>query len=331
MALRKKPGWALADSAATPESAFNDRRRLLKAMGIGSIVLAAPAVVRLSETAVTLPPPMAPETAAEQAAFYPAARNVRYRIARPLTAETHATTYNNFYEFGSHKRIWQAAQALPLSPWQVTIDGMVEKPLTMDAHDLIKRMPLKERLYRHRCVEAWAMTVPWSGFPLSALVALAQPLSSARYLWMDTFNDPSVASGQKATWYPWPYREGLTLAEATNELAFIATGIYGKPMPKQNGAPLRLAVPWKYGFKSVKSITRFHFSDKKPSTFWERLAPREYGFWANVNPAVPHPRWSQASEKLLGTSESVPTRIYNGYGEFVAGLYDGMDQKSLFM
>jgi sulfoxide reductase catalytic subunit YedY len=140
-----------------------------------------------------------------------------------------------------------------------------------------------------------------------------------------------LPAARRATWYPWPYREGLTLAEATNELAFIATGIYGKPMPKQNGAPLRLAVPWKYGFKSVKSITRFHFSDKKPSTFWERLAPREYGFWANVNPAVPHPRWSQASEKLLGTSESVPTRIYNGYGEFVAGLYDGMDQKSLFM
>ena len=171
----------------------------------------------------------------------------------------------------------------------------------------------------------------WSGFPLSALVAFAQPLSSASYLWMETFNDPTVASGQKAAWYPWPYLEGLTLAEATNELAFIATGIYGKPMPRQNGAPLRLAVPWKYGFKSVKSIVRFHFSDQRPTTFWEDLAPSEYGFWANVNPAVPHPRWSQASEKVLGTDERVPTRIYNGYGEFVAGLYKDMADESLFM
>lgn len=331
MPLRKKPGWALADSAATPEAVFNDRRRLLKAMGIGSIILAAPAVVRLGGPTVVQPPPMAPEMAAEQAALYPATRNPRYRIERPLTAEEHATTYNNFYEFGSHKRIWQAAQALPTSPWRVTIDGAIEKPITLDAHDLIKRMPLEERLYRLRCVEAWAMTVPWSGFPLAALVAYARPLSSARYLWMETFNNPTVASGQKAAWYPWPYREGLTLAEATNELAFIATGIYGKPLPKQNGAPLRLAVPWKYGFKSVKSIVRFHFSDKKPSTFWERLAPSEYGFWANVNPAVPHPRWSQESEKLLGTGERVPTRIYNGYEEFVAGLYDGMTREKLFM
>ena len=331
MAMRKKPGWLLPDSAATPEDAFNNRRRLLKAMGAGSIILAAPAVLRWGETPVVKPPPMPAELAAEQAALYPVARNPRYRVERPLTAEENATTYNNFYEFGSHKRIWQAAQALPVSPWQVTIDGMVEKPIVMDAHDLIRRMALEERLYRHRCVEAWAMTVPWSGFPLSALVSLAQPLSSARYLRMETFNDPAVASGQKAAWYPWPYVEGLSLAEAANELAFIATGIYGKPLPPQNGAPLRLVAPWKYGFKSIKSIVRFHFTDQRPSTFWERLAPREYGFWANVNPAVPHPRWSQASEKLLGTGESVATRIYNGYGEFVAGLYDGVAGERLFM
>ena len=331
MAIRKKPDWALPDSAATPENKFNDRRRLLKAMAVGSIILAAPTVARWGEPSVAPPPPVAPELAAEQAALYPVARNPRYIIERPLTDEEYATTYNNFYEFGSHKRIWRAAQALPISPWQVTIDGMVEKPITIDAHDLIKRMPLEERLYRHRCFEAWAMTVPWSGFPLSALVAFARPLSAAGYLRMETFNNPDVAGGQKQAWYPWPYVEGLTLAEATNELAFIATGIYGLPMPKQNGAPLRLAVPWKYGFKSVKSIVRFHFTDKRPSTFWERLAPSEYGFWANVNPAVPHPRWSQASEKILGTDERVPTRIYNGYGEFVAGLYDGMAHEKLFM
>lgn len=331
MPLKKKPDWALPETAATDESVFHDRRRLLKAMGVGSIILAAPAVARWGETTVVPPPPMAPEMAAEQAALYPVARNPRYRIERALTDEEYATTYNNFYEFGSHKRIWKAAQALPTSPWAITIDGMVEKPITIDAHDLIKRMPLEERLYRLRCVEAWAMTVPWSGFPLSTLVAFARPLSSARYLWMETFNNPSVASGQKATWYPWPYLEGLTLAEATNELAFIATGIYGRPLPRQNGAPLRLVVPWKFGFKSVKSIVRFHFSDQRPSTFWERLAPREYGFWANVNPAVPHPRWSQASERILGTDERVPTRIYNGYGEFVAGLYKDMAGERLFM
>ncbi len=331
MAKRQKPGWELPAAAATPEAVFNDRRRLLKAMGVGSIILAAPAVARWSEPAVVQPPAMAPEIAAEQAALYPVPRNERYRVERPLTDEEFATTYNNFYEFGSHKRIWRAAQALPTSPWQVTIDGLVEKPITIDAHDLIKRMPLEERLYRHRCVEAWAMTVPWSGFPLAALVAFAQPLSAAAYLHMETFNMPSVAGGQKQAWYPWPYVEGLTMAEATNELAFIATGIYGRPLPPQNGAPLRLAVPWKFGFKSVKSIVRFHFTDKRPSTFWERLAPKEYGFWANVNPEVPHPRWSQASEKLLGTDERVPTRIYNGYGEYVAALYDGKSGEKLFM
>ena len=331
MAKRQKPGWELPESAATPEAAFNDRRRLLKAMGVGSIILAAPAVARWSGPAVVQPPAMAPEMAAEQAALYPVPRNERYRVERPLTDEEFATTYNNFYEFGSHKRIWRAAQALPLSPWQVTIDGLVEKPITIDAHDLIKRMPLEERLYRLRCVEAWAMTVPWSGFPLAALVAFARPLSAAAYLHMETFNMPAVAGGQKQAWYPWPYVEGLTMAEATNELAFIATGIYGRPLPPQNGAPLRLAVPWKFGFKSVKSIVRFHFTDKRPSTFWERLAPKEYGFWANVNPEVPHPRWSQASEKLLGTDERVPTRIYNGYGEYVAALYDGKSGEKLFM
>ena len=325
MAIRKKPDWALPDSAATPENKFNDRRRLLKAMAVGSIILAAPTVARWGEPSVAPPPPVAPELAAEQAALYPVARNPRYTIERPLTDEEYATTYNNFYHFGSHKRIWRAAQALPISPWQVTIDGMVEKPITIDAHDLIKRMPLEERLYRHRCVEAWAMTVPWSGFPLSALVSLAKPLSSARYLRMETFNDPAVASGQKAAWYPWPYVEGLSLAEATNELVFIATGIYGKPLPPQNGAPLRLVAPWKYGFKSIKSIKRITFTDVRPVSFWEELAVREYGFWANVNPAVDHPRWSQARERVLGTDETIPTVLFNGYGAEVAHLYDGLE------
>jgi sulfoxide reductase catalytic subunit YedY len=202
--------------------------------------------------------------------------------------------------------------------------------MTLDIDDLLKRMPLEERLYRHRCVEAWSMAVPWSGFPMKALVDLAQPLGSAKYVRMETFRNPKVASGQKQFWYPWPYIEGLTMAEATNELAFLVTGMYGKPVPRQDGAPLRLAVPWKYGFKSTKSIVKFTFTDKRPKSFWETLGPDEYGFWANVNPAVPHPRWSQASERVLGSDERRPTLLWNGYGEYVAHLYDVLKGERLF-
>ena len=175
------------------------------------------------------------------------------------------------------------------------------------------------------------MTVPWSGFPLKALVDLARPLGSAKYLRMETFHGADMAPGQRSGWYPWPYAEGLTLAEATNELAFIATGLYGQPMPRQNGAPLRLAVPWKYGFKSIKSIVRFTFTEERPKTFWEVVQPAEYGFWANVNPEVAHPRWSQAEERVLGTKERVPTQLFNGYAEFVAGLYENTPTDRLFM
>jgi sulfoxide reductase catalytic subunit YedY len=175
------------------------------------------------------------------------------------------------------------------------------------------------------------MAVPWSGFPFAKLVELAKPLSSATYVRMQTFLDPSVASGQRQTWYPWPYTEGLTMAEATNELAFLVTGAYGKPVAKSMGAPLRLAVPWKYGFKSIKSITRFTFTAERPKSFWERLQASEYGFWANVNPAAPHPRWSQASETLLGTDERRPTQLFNGYGEYVAQLYKGLDRERLWV
>ena len=175
------------------------------------------------------------------------------------------------------------------------------------------------------------MAVPWSGFPLKALVDFARPLSSARYVKMYTFLDPQVAPGQKTPWYPWPYVEGLTLAEATNELTFIATGIYGKPMPKQNGTPLRLAVPWKYGFKAIKGLVRFEFTEERPKSFWEAIQGSEYGFWANVNPEVPHPRWSQATERVLGSNERVPTLLYHGYEEYVAELYKDLQNERLFM
>ncbi len=223
------------------------------------------------------------------------------------------------------------AQALPLRPWTIAIDGMVEKPITIGIDDLLKKMPLEERLYRHRCVEAWSIRCRGAAFRWRRWSTLAKPLGSAKYVKMETFMDPKVAPEQNKFFYPWPYVEGLTMAEATNELAFLVTGMYGKPAPKQNGAPLRLAVPWKYGFKSVKSIVHFEFTDKRPQSYWEALQSSEYGFWANVNPAVPHPRWSQASERVLGTDERVPTLIWNGYGEFVASMYDGLKGERLFV
>ena len=315
MLIRRRPEWEIAEAAATPESAYLNRRALLAGMGAGVGLFAGGRA----------------SLAAADSGRYPAPRNPAYQIDRPLTAEAEATTYNNFYEFGMTKNIWRTAQALPLHPWKVTIDGMVEKPIELDFDQLLAQMPLEERLYRFRCVEAWAMTVPWTGFPLKALVDMARPLSSAKYLEMQTFQNPAVAPAQKQYWYPWPYTEGLTMAEAVNELAFIATGIYGKPLPAQNGAPLRLATPWKYGFKSVKSIVRFHFTDRRPVGYWEKLQAREYGFWANVNPAVAHPRWSQAHERLLGGDERVPTQLYNGYAAQVAGLYQDMAGEKLFM
>jgi sulfoxide reductase catalytic subunit YedY len=260
------------------------------------------------------------------ASLYPLKLNEKYKLDRAITPAEINGAYNNFYEFGSSKAIAKAAQALKLRPWTIKIDGMVEKPIEIGFDDLIKQMPIEERLYRHRCVEVWGMAIPWSGFPLAKLVELAKPLSSAKYLVMHTFLDSSVASGQRQTWYPWPYTEGLTIAEASNELAFLATGAYGKPMPKQHGAPLRLAVPWKYGFKSIKSINHVSFSDQRPKSFWEALQASEYGFWANVNPEVPHPRWSQATEEDIGTKERRPTLLYNGYGEYVASLYSGLEQ-----
>jgi sulfoxide reductase catalytic subunit YedY len=311
----------MPESRATAEAVYWRRRDLAKLVAAGPILLATGGC--MEDAAADEQPGIATDV-------YPATRNEAYALDRPLTDEKLATTYNNFYEFGSHKQIWKSAQELALKPWQVRIDGMVEKELTFEAEELIRRMPLEERLYRHRCVEAWSMAVPWTGFPLRALVDLARPLGSARYLRMETFSRPDEAPGQRQFWYPWPYVEGLTMAEATNELALIGTGVYGKPLPRQNGAPLRLVTPWKYGFKSVKSIVRFTFTDQRPVSFWETIQASEYGFWANVNPEVPHPRWSQASERPLGGQGSVPSLLYNGYGEQVAGLYAGLDGERLF-
>ena len=327
MLIRVKRGWELPESAATPEDAFLNRRRLLKGLAAGPILAAgSPFAAALSAGTAAAAGDDDPS-----ADLYPAPRNERFKLDRPVTDAEITGKYNNFYEFGSHKKIWKAAQKLKTRPWTVAIDGLVEKPMTLDIDDLLRRMTLEERLYRHRCVEAWSMTIPWSGFPMKALLDLARPLSGAKYVEMQTFLDAKVAPGQRQFWYPWPYTEGLTIAEASNELAFMVTGAYGKPMAKQYGSPLRLAVPWKYGFKHIKSIVRISFTDTRPKSFWEELAASEYGFWANVNPEVPHPRWSQATERFLATGERLPTQLFNGYGEYVAHLYEGLKDEPLFM
>jgi sulfoxide reductase catalytic subunit YedY len=321
MHVIRRRGWEIPERLATPEHLFFNRRAFLAAGGAAALALSPE--LALAQRIADLPDPTG--------ALYPVTRNDKYALDRPITDEKINTNYNNFYEFGSSKTIAKAAQALKLRPWTIKIDGMVEKAQEIGIDDLVRKMPLEERLYRHRCVEAWSMAIAWSGFPFAKLVELAKPLSSAKYVRMETFLDASTASGQRQTWYPWPYVEGLTMAEATNELAFLVTGAYGKPVSKQMGAPLRLAVPWKYGFKSIKSIVRFHFTDQRPKSFWEALQASEYGFWANVNPQVPHPRWSQATEELIGLGERRPTLMFNGYGEQVAHLYQGLERERLYV
>ncbi|MBM3490905.1 MAG: protein-methionine-sulfoxide reductase catalytic subunit MsrP [Alphaproteobacteria bacterium] len=318
MLTRVKRAWELPERDATPEPVFLDRRRFLLAAAGGALAsggLPAAAIAQWVNPA---------------AVHFPAPRSTRYALDRELTDEATASAYNNFYEFGSHKRIQSAAAKLPLRPWRIAIGGLVEEERTLDIDELFKLMPIEERLYRLRCVEAWSMAVPWTGFPLAKLVALAKPLAEAKYVVFETFKNPDIATGQKQFWYPWPYLEGATMAEATNDLAFLVMGAYGKPLAPQFGAPLRLALPWKYGFKSIKSIVRVSFHAARPVSFWEKIQPQEYGFWANVNPAVSHPRWSQAQERVLGSNNMVPTLLYNGYAEQVAGLYKDLGGEALF-
>jgi sulfoxide reductase catalytic subunit YedY len=258
------------------------------------------------------------------AGLYPAARNLAFgQLDRPLTAEVSAARYCNFYEFSTGKQVWRHVDRFEPLPWTLEVTGLAAKPRKYDLDDLLHAFPLEERHYRHRCVEAWAMAVPWTGFPLAALLRQAEPLPAARFVRFVSFHRPAEANRQNGRSEPWPYTEGLTLQEATNELTFLATGMYGHPLLKQHGAPLRLVVPWKYGFKSAKSLVRIELTAEQPATFWNILSPDEYGFEANVNPNVPHPRWSQAYERMLGTGEIRPTQLYNGYGRWVAKLYQG--------
>jgi len=248
-----------------------------------------------------------------------------------LTGLSDITSYNNYYEFSTDKKAVKIlAQELTLKPWTLTVDGEVEKPYTIDADELTKFFGSEERIYRLRCVEGWAMVVPWSGFALSKLIERAKPTSRAKFVAFESLKRSSEMIGQRSSNLPWPYREALRIDEAMHPLAFAVTGLYGQPLPKQNGAPLRLALPWKYGFKSAKAIVHVQLTSTQPVTSWNQASPSEYGFYGNVNPEVAHPRWSQSRENRIGELQKRPTLPYNGYAEWVADLYRGLDPKLSF-
>ena len=305
----RRPGWYIPERSITPESVFRNRRRFLKELGcLGGAALISSQL-----------------QAAEAAKKYPFSRNKEFDPAGvKLTDEKVAATYNNFYEFSTSKdRVHKLTDKFVIDPWPIEIGGLVEKPMKIDVKELVEMMPMEERIYRFRCVEAWAMTVPWTGFPMSKLLEKVQPKPEAKFLRFQTFYRPAQAPGFADMSYPWPYTEGLRVDEAMNPLAMLVTGIYGKPLPKQHGAPIRVVVPWKYGYKSIKSIVKIDFVDKQPATLWETLLPKEYPFESNVNPEIPHPRWSQATERIIDdeSGRRVRTKLYNGYGDYVAKLY----------
>lgn len=249
---------------------------------------------------------------------------------RPTTKYDILTKYNNYFEFGTTKEIWKSAQKLNTENWNISIKGGRYSGKKFSFESLKKKFDIEERIYKFRCVEAWSMIVPWNGFELFKLIKFLEPETDKKYISFKTFFDPQVAFNQKQKWYPWPYQEIITLEEAQNPLAFIATGVYGKSLPKQNGAPLRLVLPWKYGFKSIKSITQIEFLKERKKSFWQTIAPKEYGFWANVNPKFPHRRWSQEFEKDIGSGEKFPTKIFNGYEKWVKPMYKDLENRSLF-
>ena len=304
----RRPGWYIPERFVTPEPVFRNRRRFLKDLGIAGGALALASQLRAADA---------------PAKKYPFLRNKEFDPGGvKLTDEQTAATYNNFYEFTTSKeRVHKLTGKFIIDPWPIEIGGLVEKPMKLDVKELIDMMPMEERVYRFRCVEAWAMTVPWTGFPMSKLLEKVSPRAEAKFIRFETFFRPAEAPGFAEKSYPWPYTEGLRLDEGMNPLTLFVTGIYGKPLPKQHGAPIRVVVPWKYGYKSIKSIVKIELVAKQPATLWETLAPQEYPFESNVNPDVPHPRWSQSTERIIDTGARVRTKIYNGYGDYVAKLY----------
>ena len=254
-----------------------------------------------------------------------------YTVDEALTPLSDVTSYNNFYEFGTGKDDpVDQAKDFTTDQWTIEVEGLTAKPGTVDLADLMKGLAIEERVYRHRCVEAWSMVVPWNGVPLASIIKKLQPLGSARYVAFETLNDPARMPGLNRRVLDWPYKEGLRMDEALHPMTLLATGVYGETMPPQNGAPVRLITPWKYGFKGIKSIAKIIFTDKQPPTSWNQSAPGEYGFYANVNPEVSHPRWSQAKERRIGEFLRRPTLPFNGYGEEVASLYSGMNLSQFY-
>lgn len=315
----KSKAWELSESFVTDEKLFNERRKFLK---LGAALAVSTASVM--------------DLAAKEFVPSPNLDYLKDPNLRKLTLNSYdqISSYNNFYEFSTNKKdVKPLSQNFKSEPWTITIDGLVERPLQVDMYKLMKMFPLEERIYRFRCVEGWSMVVPWVGFELSHLIKYAKPLSNAKYIRFITLYDPEQFPDQKRgalAALEYPYIEALRMDEAMNPLSFMTVGLYGHTLPPQNGAPIRLAVPWKYGFKSVKSIVRITFTDSQPLNTWQKTAPREYGFYANVNPHVDHPRWSQARERVLGKFLKQDTIMFNGYEKEVAHLYKGMDLRKLF-
>ena len=327
----------IKSSEITPEHVYLSRRRFMKGVGAfvaGSLLLAAcggqdptggPLPTATPSGTAGGSPTAAPNATAAPATGATPARVMTDELGRVLTEYEAVTNYCNYYEFSTRKDgVAKLAESFRSSPWTVEVGGLVSKPGIYDLDDLA-HFESEERIYRLRCVEAWSMVIPWNGFPLSTLLKEVEPTSQAKYVRFETLYDPEQMPGLDSPYYNWPYVEGLRLDEAMNDLTLLATGLYGKPLPPQNGAPVRLVVPWKYGFKSIKSIVKIDLVDEMPVSLWMAAAPNEYGFYANVNPAVDHPRWSQATERRIGESGRAKTMFLNGYEEEVAHLYQGMD------
>lgn len=315
----------IRSSEITPEHIYISRRKFLQGMGLlaGHALLTA---CGRSPAPATLPA-IVPAPTGDDA---PSATPATDELGNALTAFDAVTSYNNFYEFTLRKEgVARLAKDFVTEPWTVTVGGLVNKPTTFGMGEL-RKFAQEERIYRMRCVEAWAMVIPWLGFPLAELLKAVEPLSSARYVQFETLYDPASMPGQKDKSFPWPYVEGLRLDEAMHDLTLLSTGLYGQTLLPQNGAPLRLVVPWKYGFKSIKSIVKITLTETQPTTLWMAAGPTEYGFWANVNPKVDHPRWSQATERRIGENKRVETLFFNGYADEVADLYPDLDKRSWY-
>lgn len=317
----------IRSSEITPEAVYNSRRQFMK--GVGALALGAVALAACGAPVDRAAAPAASPAAGATAA--PAGGARADELGDPANSLHEITHYNNFYEFTTDKqRVAELASDFRTRPWTVQVGGLVRTPRTYAIEDILGGFDQEERVYRLRCVEGWSMVIPWLGFPLHKLLAQAEPSSDAKYVRFETLLDPDQMPGQRSPWLEWPYAEGLRLDEAMHDLTLLSTGLYGQSLLPQSGAPLRLVVPWKYGFKSIKSIVRIDLVADQPSSLWMIAAPKEYGFYANVNPEVAHPRWSQRTERRIGESGRRETLMFNGYAEEVAGLYAGMDLRKSF-